>query len=117
MPRKISIRRRETYLLLRPHNRRQSLLHQYSAVKPPWRILTNVAVVTVMIHRLAEIVEQDTSTAHLTLRILLHTLQFLVVDVLLSTLLRKLPQRDDVADLIEEHRLARQNRRPPRPIS
>ena len=61
-----------------------------------------------MIHRLAEIVEQDTSTTHLTLRILLHTLQFLVVDVLLSTLLRKLSERDDVADLIEEHRLTRQ---------
>ena len=62
-----------------------------------------------MIHSLAEIVEQNSAAAYLTLGIFLHTVQLLVVDSLLTAVLSKLTQHDDVAHLIEQYRLAGQS--------
>ena len=99
----------EPRLLMRTHNARKSFLYKYCPVKTLWRILADITVAAVMVHCLAEIVEQYSSAADLTLCIFLHTVQLLVVDGLLTAVLGKLTQHDDVAHLIEQYRLAGQS--------
>ena len=66
----------KTYLLLSTQNGGKSFLYQYRTVETLRRILANITVVTIMIHRFAEIIKQNSTTTNLTLGILLHTLKF-----------------------------------------
>lgn len=56
---------------------------------------------------LAEVVEQDSSSAYPRLGIFLHTFQFLHVHLFLSAFLRKGTQLDDVCHRVEQYRVGR----------
>ena len=60
-----------------------------------------------MVHLLSEIVEQDTSATDARFGILLHLAQFVLVQFLLSTVLGKLFQLDNVREGIEKHGVCR----------
>ena len=70
--------------------------------------MTHIAITAAFIACLTKIVQQYASPTYLRLCILLHTLQFVEVDFLLSALIRKLPQGDNVLQVVEQNRLARQ---------
>ena len=60
-----------------------------------------------MIHCFAEIIEQNSATTHLTLRILLHTIQLFIIDILLTTIFCELSKRYKITYLIKQNSLAR----------
>ena len=93
----------KTYLLLSTQNGRKSFLYQYRTVETLRRILANITVVTIMIHRFAEIIKQNSTATYLTLGILLHTIKFFIVYILLTTVLSKSAKRDNITHLIEQN--------------
>ena len=62
-----------------------------------------------MIHCFAEIIEQNSASTHLTLRILLHTIQLFIIDILLTTFFCKLSKRYKITYLIKQNSLARKS--------
>lgn len=57
----------KTYLLLSTQNGGKSFLYQYRTVETLRRILANITVVTIMIHRFAEIIKQNSTATYQTL--------------------------------------------------
>ena len=98
----------KTYLLLSTQNGGKSLLYQYCTIETLRRILTYITVATIMIHCFAEIIKQNSTTTNLTLGILLHTIKFLIVYILLTTVLSKSAKRDNITHLIEQNGFTRQ---------
>ena len=98
----------ETYLLLSTQNGGKSFLYQYRTVETLRRILADITVFAIMIHRFAEIIKQNSTATNLTLGILLHTLKFFIVYILLTTILSKSAKCDNITHLIEQNCFTRQ---------
>ena len=99
----------KSYLLFSAHDGGKCLLYKYCSVKSTRRIFANITVVAIMIHCFSEIIEQNSATTHLTLRILLHTIQLFIIDILLTTFFCKLSKHYKITYLIKQNSLARKS--------
>ena len=83
---------------------RERLLHENRAVETLWRVLADVAIPAVAAIVLAEVVQQNATTANLRFGVFLHAVELLGVDVSLAALVYKFAERDDVLEIVEQHR-------------
>ena len=89
------------YLLVGAYYGAKSLLHDNTAVEPLRRITANIAVAAVVVGSLAEIIQQNSSSAYIRLGILLHSFQLLHIYFLLIAFGSELGQQNNVAQRIE----------------
>ena len=92
---------REAHCTVDPDDRAHGFEGNDRAVHAFGRIETDVAVAAVMVHGLVEVAEEDAATAERRLGILLHTLELLGVDGLLTALIDEALEGDDVGVGIE----------------
>ena len=94
------------YLLVGAIQRTEGLLHQNSTIEAVGWVHANVAMVAVMVNVFSKVRKQDASATDVGLGILLHALQLLQIDALLTTFTGKLREGDDIAQRIEKQSLA-----------
>ena len=83
---------------------RERFLYENCAVETLWRVLADVAIPAVAIVVFAEVVEQNATTANLRFGVFLHAVEFLGVDVTLAAFVYKFAERDDILEIVEQHR-------------
>ena len=80
----------------------QGFLYEDSSVKAFWRVLADVAIAAVMVCYFSKITLQYAAAADVGFGVLLHALQFLQVDILLSALGSEFGKQNQVCKRVEQ---------------